>query len=575
MGRIYRPNRVRSPQLPFEMPATMPTTHPVAALYKDLAHTLSIQSGLYSNLLPVGQTDAAGGRYNVVSAHPYKWYDEYSDPSKTGTRGDHGGRPQGRPYFPGYPRRGVLASNTEWGAGGWRQFDTATELGWAKDAGINLLFCEATGQTATDGQVKLYTEMPAAAARVGGIQIALQFDSVAMGNNYYDATNYANITAAAIGHAQGFVYDGVRYVGAFSPAQLTNGPSSNVDDISGSNAWLNTFFSRLAALGLSDVALAPLYSGWSNTEYDGFEGQMSRVSGKTSWAGRVDINNPETAEVQATHATYIRAHGGHNVAWAIRPQALYPHNGFYYEPGGWATLKAQYDTAIANKVSGDMLYAFTWNDLLEGAEICPGDRTQWAILDVCAYYNVWWRTGSAPTIVRDCLYYMHRLHAYDASPDVTYQTINKQLMLSGHRFYNSTQSTYPSRNIVSVMAFLTAPADVTVTTSEGTWLFEDVPAGVTLLDELTATGKASAGVPLPVTLGGTPRFTATRAGQSVADVTSAFPVHAGTTVPYWQDLQYGCGGSLRSDLGLRGYTHPYIEPVLPVRNFTKGKVRYG
>ncbi|NJO55641.1 MAG: hypothetical protein HC834_03950 [Rhodospirillales bacterium] len=215
-------------------------------------------------------------------------------------------------------------------------------------------------------------------------------------------------------------------------------------------------------------------------------------------------------------------------------------------------------------LEGDWLKLCTWNDFSEGTEGAPSLRGQWAIADLCAFYNAWFRSGSQPEIVRDCLYYAHRLHAFDAMPNTSYQTISKPDSIQpGNRFYNKTQSAYASENVISVLVFPTDDCEVDIVTAEGTTTH--AVTGQTV-QHVTA--------PLPVTAGGRPQFRMRRGGQTVIDMASAFRVR--TSVPYWQDLKAGMGGSLRYQLGQAGVLRPpYAEPVELVRDWLKGECRYG
>lgn len=161
----------------------------------------------------------------------------------------------------------------------------------------------------------------------------------------------------------------------------------------------------------------------------------------------------------------------------------------------------------------DSAYIATTNDFTEGAPIARSHGSGYGWLDLCTYYNIRFKLGKFPAIVRDGLYLMHRKQSYG---------------------YKGSQTTPfgtwhgTPRDTISCLCFLTEPADITiagVTT-------KDVPAGVTQLK-----------VPLRY---GTISATASRVGITTVSVTSPHTVEdsgVSTKLQYVTSSFSGRGGS--------------------------------
>ncbi|QNT70117.1 hypothetical protein [Defluviicoccus vanus] len=264
----------------------------------------------------------------------------------------------------------------------------------------------------------------------------------------------------------------------------------------------------------------------------------------------------------------------HKFMWPVRPHNNHTRNGWLDESNGWRRLVTQFMAAINGNRPGDGMYMITSDDYLEGAEIMPSDRSQHAIYDVCGYYIHWFRSGVKPPIVRDCIYYMHRMHDYNAAPNQSYQTVVSTVgpgivPLGGGRFaYRSTGGT--PDNKISVLCFFTEDVDdVMAITFDGTRHSGAVAGGTPIIVEFD----------LPTTTGGNIRFQVKRGGAVIIDMPSAFKYYVllpGHTLPYWQDPLPAAGGSLRYELGQQGLiAAPYAEPILNCRTHIKGTLGMG
>ncbi len=260
-----------------------------------------------------------------------------------------------------------------------------------------------------------------------------------------------------------------------------------------SASWWAGTVSALAAGGVRST-LWPVYvSPWKTptTALDA----ATDVIGTSSWGGRT----VPSAAGQKTNAEAAHALG---LKWmtSVAPQDSRPKDLVYTEANNTQSMRALWDASRAG--NADWVQLVTWNDYSEATEFSPSTGTGWALYDLTAYYLTWFKTGTAPTITRDALYYSHRNQATTAAPDLTKQRAP----------YKVVNGQAPS-NEVEVLAFLTAPATlkIKIGTVETT---REVGAGV-----------QSFRVPLTA---GTPVFTAVR------------------RITY-QDLLYRAGGSLTCD----------------------------
>ncbi|MFY0532271.1 endo-1,3-alpha-glucanase family glycosylhydrolase [Nannocystis pusilla] len=202
----------------------------------------------------------------------------------------------------------------------------------------------------------------------------------------------------------------------------------------------------------------------------------------------------------------------------VRPQDSRPKDLIYSEAGNTQLLRLLWDAAVAG--DAEWVQLVTWNDYSEASEVSPSSGTQWALFDLTAYYVAWFKTGQQPPIVRDAIYYSHRLHATTAEPDLMLQ----------ESIYEPVNGSTPADEI-ELLAFLTAPATLEIE-----------------VDGLTESTDALAGIQslrVPL-LEGTPKFRIVRDGGTVAEVDSAFPIS--NTIVY-QDMLYRSGGSLPCDRG--------------------------
>ncbi|UQA59809.1 glycoside hydrolase family 71 protein [Polyangium aurulentum] len=204
----------------------------------------------------------------------------------------------------------------------------------------------------------------------------------------------------------------------------------------------------------------------------------------------------------------------------VNNQDFRPASFKYWEASNTLTLRTSWESTI--DAGAEWAQIATWNDFLESHAIQPSTGKQWATYDLMAFYITWFKTGKAPTIARDALYYSHRIHSTQAAPDLTKQT--KPMEITAGQYS-------PAKDEVEVLAFLTAPGTLQIELG-GKIEEQDAPAGITAFRVPLATGR--------------PVFRLLRAGEAVIELQSDFDIRAPIT---FQDLAYRSGGSLRHALG--------------------------
>ena len=192
-----------------------------------------------------------------------------------------------------------------------------------------------------------------------------------------------------------------------------------------------------------------------------------------------------------------------------------PNQSKYYEAKNTSNLRATWDGAISG--GADWVQIPTWNDYSEGAQVAPSVEHGWTYLDLVSYYAQWFKSGSAPAIIRDAVYLTHRTQSYAVSSFTSGQTA-RQVPAAG--------SDAPVDQ-VEALSFLTAPATVKLTVG-GVSVLCQAPAGVHVCTSALHAGRAAASV--------------WRTGSLAASVATRQTI---TSSPAVQDLQYVAAGSLR------------------------------
>jgi hypothetical protein len=282
--------------------------------------------------------------------------------------------------------------------------------------------------------------------------------------------------------------------------------------------WYIDFLARLSGTyGITAIYGVPSYQG-NNVSVDMapylplFQSGLFRAY--HSWTFQSYTITP--ANYMANFRAWASSNGipycGLGPAWLNdRPDLLKEVEG-----RGLTILQTSWDSVML--ANDPMVQLVSWNDTDEQHGIRPTTGYQWVPYDVSAYNVARFKMGTAPTVTRDTLYYQHRMHAGGATFDTTKQTAGP---------YNVTFA--PILDKVFVTAFLTAPADVTITTG-GVPTTVTAPAGVSTIEA-------------PFVADDVPKFKAVRGGVTVVpEFSSAFPTRSDVA---FQDLLVRMGSSTR------------------------------
>ncbi|MFN8543924.1 MAG: endo-1,3-alpha-glucanase family glycosylhydrolase [Candidatus Binatia bacterium] len=267
-----------------------------------------------------------------------------------------------------------------------------------------------------------------------------------------------------------------------------------------SAGWWSEQLAALRKRGIG-IALVPLFLNWRNSaaEFTGIS------AGLSAWGPRT----PSRARTLAADATEARQRAGFWMA-PVAPQDFRPKNLFFWEAGASQLFRLMWEGAIQG--DADWVHLITWNDYSEGTEIAPSTGIGYAFHDLTAYYAAWFKTGHAPTLPRDILYYFHRVH-----PAVPLRPGRLQ-----PKGFTSMGPDSP-RDEVELLAFLRTPGTLEVTLGGRTYR------------HAAAAGMTSFRVPLAP---GRPRFALIRDGRRVLSMTSAWDI---STNYAYQDLLYRAG----------------------------------
>ncbi len=194
----------------------------------------------------------------------------------------------------------------------------------------------------------------------------------------------------------------------------------------------------------------------------------------------------------------------------VRPQDFRPKNFHGSESRNSALLREMWHTAMDH---AQWVQLVTWNDYSEGSEIAPSTATRHAFYDLTAYYTSWFKTGKQPQIVRDAIYYFHRVQPTTASASSPNQA--KPFKVIGKAF-----------NEIELLGFLTKPGILEISI-DGITHRKQVPAGIQSFT-------------IPLTLG-TPAFRLIRDGKTIIEHQGAWEIS--DQIEYSNLLVHADGGT--------------------------------
>jgi hypothetical protein len=296
-----------------------------------------------------------------------------------------------------------------------------------------------------------------------------------------------------------------------------------------SASWWSGVLERIRTTYNTPVAFTPVFLN-EQAHADAFA-PISYQMG--NWGSRNPMWNPPTATYTTGPLGRAKQIKDRGLRWMqpVSVQDERPNQGIYDEAENTTNLR--YTWEIARKSNADSVQLVTWNDYGENTHTAPSTMHGHTFLDIQSYYLTWYKTGVAPTIVRDQVYLTHR-----RQPHAAKQTTSQTLI-------QKWRGGSPARDTVEALTFLKEPGTVTVTVGSATHTC-NAPAGVSTCTVPLSTGTVAAKV--------------TRGGAVVTNVTSPHPV---TTSPTVQDLQYVGAASGRTGNNLVSAPAPTPAPTQP------------
>jgi len=381
----------------------------------------------------------------------------------------------------------------------WQLRDMETEVRQAISAGIDGFNVSLTSFGTTQTNVATKTLMQAAKNVDPGFKIMLRPNMISPGLKDLSQAAFAKGLADLAASSSAYRLGDNRLV--LSPFR------AEVDSV----AWWQGVFNVMKASYGIDVAFWPMFLNeiqWGPS--------FAGISyGEANWGDRSAVNNNPAGTSATSDIGRIKAVQARGDKW-MQPVSLQdarPVQSIFYEAQNTQNLRNTWKIAIDG--NADMVHIPTWNDYAEGSQIAPSAKIGWASLDINSYYLTWYKTGKAPTIVRDTVYLSHRLMPTSAKP-TSQPTLMKPL--AGTTLYNN----------VEALTFLKAPGTVTIAVGSKTYTCA-VNAGVDRCVVPLGAGKVSAKV--------------VRSGATVAGTTSP---HTVTTTPKVQDMDYVSASSGRT-----------------------------
>ena len=169
-------------------------------------------------------------------------------------------------------------------------------------------------------------------------------------------------------------------------------------------------------------------------------------AGLTFWGWR----DPDTIN-NFRNQTLLRHWSSLTPNWMqfVSPQDARPKAGIFWEAANTELFRDLWSLAITN--NSPYVHIVTWNAYPEASQIAPSTGSQFLFYDLAAFYIAWYKTGVAPRVLSDALYFSHRTQIFtpDRPPrptDLPY----KRLGLT------------PLKNDIEMVALLRSPATLEI-----------------------------------------------------------------------------------------------------------------
>ncbi|QNT69413.1 endo-1,3-alpha-glucanase family glycosylhydrolase [Defluviicoccus vanus] len=329
----------------------------------------------------------------------------------------------------------------------WKIRDMEDEVDRASAIGLDCFFLSLC--TISNGTVcwdELRDMLVAARNRNNGFKVVPMMDVASLRNaNRTSAQVAAAIASVATSPALMRDKAGRIYIGA------TNGDLAPP-------SWWQGIKSGLASRGINVSFMLTLQSyAKSKDKY------MSLADGLGSMGAGTPMSITDVSgRVQELH------NKGNIYLNGIRPQDFRPKAFWFLESNNSELFRKALTSAITS--GSDWLIFNSWNDREETTEFSPSTGTQWAFYDLAAYYLTWFKTRQQPQIVRDVLYYFHRV-MWTSTP----YNHNKQT----RAFYeHESESKQPLANNIELVGFLKNPGTLQISIGGKTYS-QDAGKGIT------------------------------------------------------------------------------------------------
>lgn len=445
---------------------------------------------------------------DVPQALPDYYDRNYLNPAWS-TYGTVGGFLRDRP-----PRRAILPGTTA----EWKTADMLTEVQRAYSMGLDGFALEILGISGQNWDFGNYLVSAIKQFANPNFRFFPQPDGTASGTT--DPTALGNALSTLL--ASPYAYklpNGHHLVSPFGPERAPVKAGTW-----GTTGW-GTVKTAMAAKGFTAdfwmcYVASWTYSGSGATRVNGAADTFDSISyGHGRWGDRDPVTNNSGSintggAVAASHSRYNKPFMYPVSIQDTRPPVANGQK--YWEAKNTENFRATWMAAINN--GAELVLIPTWNDYSENAHLSPSVNQGNAYGDICSYYVCWYKLGSPPKIVRDCLYLTHRNQWSD--PAVMTFT-------SGQTAFQKLNGQTPASDNAEVLCFLTAPSTVTLRIGTTVSTF-NAPAGVNAFSAPIKDGQVVA--------------TATRNGQTIASVTTGVAI-SHTQVN--QNLGYFAASSLR------------------------------
>ena len=300
-------------------------------------------------------------------------------------------------------------------------------------------------------------------------------------------------------------------------------------------AWWSSLQSILLATYNITIAVCGSYNNFITAT----EAHKTVLYASGQWGYGADPSVQLASTGLAGEKAYAAARSVLNMR-SVWMQDIRPFAAVFDEARNTEALRVAWDKVIADDVP--IVQLCTWSDLKEGSAFYRTETRGRVGADISAWYAAWWKTGVAPTILKDAAYLTHRQAPLSAVPTGSQTTTMQQWKPPTAGGRNNTSAL---REMVEALVFLTAPATVRIT-SNGTTQDFAAPAGMSAWLKTAGLGPVKVQV--------------IRGAVTVVDLAS--PIIISNSWPN-DHREYAAFGSIRGTGGQRASWPRFATPSTP------------